>query len=285
MALIFVLPPSLGPAKAEARAELIRTALEPKIGEMLTMHVATSYADIEERIQAGLAHIIWAPAAVTAKLPAAKAIFTIAREGRTRYHSAIVARKTAHLDLNSLQGKKAVWVDPLSAGGYLLAAARLRAEGIDLSRTFASQLFVGSHRAAVEAVLLETADITAVSSYETDSGAMTERMRWYAGPAGDKLAPIAFTESCLNDAIVLNASLDDARANRIIQNLVPKTQSAMVRSRFLGALEADNLVATPLSEYHKLAHLLTPHIPDERNSSNPSDRPSRPSRPPRTSWF
>lgn len=285
MALIFVLPPSLGSAKAEARAELIRTALEPKLGEMVTTHVATSYADIEERIESGLAHIVWAPAAVTAKLPAAKAVFTIAREGRTRYHSAIVAKKSARLNLTMLQGKKAAWVDPLSAGGYLLAAARLRAEGIDLSRTFASQIFVGSHRAAVEAVLLDTADITAVSSYETDSGAMVERMRWYAGPAGDKLTPIAFTESCLNDAIVLPATLEDSRANRIIQNLVPKTQSGMVRSRFLGALEADNLVQTPLADYHRLAPLLTPHTPDERHSSNPSDRPSRPSRPPRTSWY
>ncbi len=285
MALIFILPPSLGPAKAAARAELIRTALEPKLGELITTHVATSYTDIEERMQSGLAHIVWAPAAVTAKLPAAKAVYTISREGRTRYHSAIVARKTARLDLTMLQGKKAAWVDPLSAGGYLLAAARLRAEGIDLSRTFASQIFVGSHRAAVEAVLLESADITAVSSYESDSGAMMERMRWYAGPAGDKLTSIAFTESCLNDAIVLPATLDEARANRIIQNLVPKTQSGMVRSRFLGALEADNLVLTPISEYHKLAPLLTPPYVEERSSSIPGDRPSRPSRPPRTSWF
>jgi ABC-type phosphate/phosphonate transport system substrate-binding protein len=285
VALIFVLPPSLGSAKAEARAELIRTALEPKLGELMTMHVATSYSDIEERIQSGLAHIVWAPAAVTAKLPAARAVFTIAREGRTSYHSAIVARKSARLDLTALQGKKAAWVDPLSAGGYLLAAARLRAEGIDLSRTFASQIFVGSHRAAVEAVLLETADITAVSSYEKDSGAMVERMRWYAGPAGDKLTPIAFTESCLNDAIVLPATLEEGRANRIIQNLVPKTQSGMVRSRFLGALEADGLVSTPLADYHKLAPLLTPHVSDERGSSPPSERPSRPSRPPRSSWF
>ncbi|MDI1450197.1 PhnD/SsuA/transferrin family substrate-binding protein [Polyangium sp. 6x1] len=275
--LRFVLPPALGRAKAEARAELIRAALEQKLGEPVETYVAANYADIEERTASGEAHLVWAPVGVTAKLPAARAVFTIVRGGQTNYRSAIVARKNAGVRLAALAGTKAAWVDPLSAGGYLLAIAKLRAEGIEPGKTFASQVFLGSHRAAVEAVLHETADVTAVSSQKTDAASMAEKLRWYAGPAGDKLTAIAFTESCLNDAIVLPASLSEAKAIALAQKLVPTTPSEIARSRLLAALEAEGLVQTPLEAYHRLAPLLTPPPAEDRITLVPPSRSSRPS--------
>jgi ABC-type phosphate/phosphonate transport system substrate-binding protein len=158
--------------------------------------------------------------------------------------------------------------------------AKLRDVGIDPAKTFTSQFFYGSHRAAVEAVLHETADITAVSSHQTDPASMEEKLRWYAGPAAaEKLAPITFTESCLNDAIVLPASLGKAMAARIAQKLATPVQGPVPSSRFLAALEAEGLVETPLAEYHRLAPLLTPPSGEgERITLTPPSRSSR------TSW-
>jgi len=277
MALVFLLPPALGRAKAEARAELIRAALEQKLAEPVSTHVAASYADIEERTAAGEAQIVWAPVGVTAKLPAARLVLTIVRHGQTNYRSAIVARKSAGLELATIAGTKAAWVDPLSAGGYLLAIAKLKAEGFEPDRTFSSQVFCGSHRAAVEAVLHETADVTALSTHKTDPASMKEKLRWYAGPAGDKLTPIAFTESCLNDALVLPISLPEAKASSLAQRLVPTTKGEIARSRLLAALEADGLVETPLIEYQRLAPLLSPPEGGDRITLIPPSRSSRPS--------
>jgi phosphonate transport system substrate-binding protein len=278
VSLTFLLPPALGRAKAEARAELIRSALEQKLGEPVKAVVAANYGDIEERMNSGEAHLVWAPAGVVAKLASARAVFTIRREGQTSYRSAIVGRKSAKLTLANLAGTRAAWVDPLSAGGYLLAIARLVSDGIDPARTFASQIFLGSHRAAVEAVLHETADVTAVSSHQMDPASMAEKLRWYAGPAGDKLALIAFTESCLNDAIVLPSSLGKTMAARITQKLVPQAHGPVPSTRFLAALEAEGLVQTPLEEYRRLAPLLTPPAGEDRITLPPTSRPSR------TSW-
>lgn len=280
MALTFLLPPALGRAKAEARAELIRSALERELGEPVETHVAQSYGDLEEQLQQGKAKLAWTPAGVTAKLPAARAVFTIVREGQTNYCSAIVTRKGAGIGLSNLAGTRAAWVDPLSAGGYLLAVAKLRAEGIDPARTFASQHFLGSHRAAVEAVLHETADITAISTHQTDPASMAERLRWYAGPAGTKLSPIAFTESCLNDSIVIPASVSLAEAQDLARKLAPKDKGAIKRSRFFSALEADMIVPAALEDYHRLASLLSPPGGEERITlSPPSGQRSS-----RTSW-
>jgi len=278
VALTFLLPPALGRAKAEARAEVIRSALHLKLGDHIQTIIASTYADLEERLNTGEAHIAWAPAGVTAKLPSARAVFTIVREGQTSYRSAIIARKNAKLTLATITGTRAAWVDPLSAGGYLLAIAKLRDAGIDPAKTFASQVFCGSHRAAVEAVLHETADITAVSSHQTDPASMTEKLRWYAGPAADKLTPIAFTETCLNDAIVLPASLPKPLAQRITQKLIPPPGGPISSSPLLAALEASGLVETPLAEYHRLAPLLTPPTGEDRITLPPTSRPSR------TSW-
>lgn len=280
MALVFLLSSALGRAKAEARAELIRHALERDLGTEIITEIAASYSDLEEQCAAGKGKLVWAPAGVTAKLPSARAVLAVMRDGQTSYCSAIVTRRNAGFSLSLLQGARAAWVDPLSAGGYLLAVAKLRAEGIEPSKTFASQVFLGSHRAAIEAVLHESADITAVSTYEQDPAKLSERLRWYAGPTGAKLTHIAFTESSLNDAIVIPSSVPQAEAQELIRKLIPKDKGALARSRFLAALEAENLVPTPILEYHKLAPLLSPPPQDDRiTMAPPSGQRSS-----RTSW-
>jgi ABC-type phosphate/phosphonate transport system substrate-binding protein len=252
--LSFILPPALGRAKAEARAELAEAALQRDLGEPVSVYVASTYLELETRLLSGEFSMAWAPAAVCARLPSARAVFTIVREQQTSYLSMIVGRRAQPLTLRTLQNTRAVWVDPLSVGGYLLAMARLRAEGLDPDRTFASQRFAGSHRAALDAVLHEEADVAAVSAHAAEPGRVTEMLRWYAGPAGDRLVPIAFTERCLNDAVVLCSVMPDADARRIAEKLAPK--GAHSRARLLAALEAEDLARAELDDYRRLASLL-----------------------------
>ncbi|MFT3767972.1 MAG: PhnD/SsuA/transferrin family substrate-binding protein [Minicystis sp.] len=278
MPLTFVLPPALGSAKATARAELLAAALHRTLDEPVSVIIAQSYAELEDRAASSSVELVWAPAAVCARLAAARAVFTIMRAGRTTYRSALVGLREQALDLDRLAGTRAAWVDPLSAGGYLLVAAMLRERGIDPDRTFAAQTFTGSHRAAVEAVLHGAADVTAVSVVATGDDAMAETMRWYAGPTGDRLAPIALSEDCPNDAVVITTALGEEAAARLAAVLVPETPSARARSRLLSALEAEDLVRSDLSAYRRLRGVLL--RPEPRRGAPPADaRPSQ--RPPR----
>ena len=83
---------------------------------------------------------------------------------------------------------------------------------------------------------------------------MAEQLRWYAGPAAHQLAPILFTERCLNDALILTSSLSDAEARRIVDRLAP--HGGPSRSRLLPALEADDLVRADLADYRRLDAVL-----------------------------
>jgi phosphonate transport system substrate-binding protein len=281
VALTFLLPPSLGSAKASARAELIESTLERELGEPVSASVAASYGELEARAAAGTASIVWAPAGVCAKLGAVRAIFTIVRAGRASYRSALVGRREQALTLATLAGARAAWVDALSAGGYLLVAALLREHGVDAVRTFASQRFEGSHRAAVEAVLHGTADVTAVSVASADEATILEALRWYAGPKGDLLGAIALSDACPNDAVVLTTGLGEEDAARIAARLVPATQGARVRSRLLSALEADGLLPAVLDDYRRLRTTLLWEGPTARRSVAPPPPVRASQRPPR----
>lgn len=279
MSRTFLLPPSLGYAKALSRAELVESAFVRQLDEPVSTKVARTYADLEEQIKTGKTELAWVPTAVCARLREARAVFTIVRQGQPSYRSALVTRRGSGITLDTLQGARAVWVDPLSAGGYLLVVSMLKAEGKDPDIVFSSQAFLGSHRATIEAVLHGEADTTAVSIIETDPASVVARLRWYAGPAGDRLDVIAFTERCLNDALILTTALPVADAERIVNRLIPVTRGEWARSRILSALEADGITQTELRDYQKLLSRLTPPASAEKILASASSRRTMP--PPR----
>lgn len=279
-----MVPPSLGAAKATARAELLEGALARAFDEPVNVVVTASYRELEAAATSGSAELVWAPAAVCAMLPAARAIFTVVREGKPSYRSALVVRSDhAARSAERLTGARAAWVDPLSAGGYALAIAMLRDRGLLPDQLFSSQVFLGTHRAAIEAVLHGEADVTAVSVASTDDESIAARLRWYAGPAGDQLIPIAITDACPSDAIVITAATPEDRALALAAKLRPNTPGARMRSRLLSALEADDLIAASLADYRPLRSALLWSATGVRPSKPPpapNDPSKKPTEPP-----
>lgn len=66
--------------------------------------------------------------------------------------------------LADLQNRRIAWVDPLSAAGYLFPYASLLEQGLVPEQLFAEQQFLGTHMAALTALLRGKADVAAVSS-------------------------------------------------------------------------------------------------------------------------
>jgi phosphonate transport system substrate-binding protein len=250
--LRFLLPPSLGAAKATARAELIASELTRAFGAPVTTSVAASYAELEAFALGGEAEIVWCPSAVCAKLASARAVLTIVRDGRSDYRSALIARRGENVALGTLAGKRAAWVDPLSAGGYLLALALLRGRGLDVDRVFSSQAFLGSHRAVAIAVLDGNADVGAVSAHDASEAALASTLAWYVGAPAERLETIALTARCPNDAIVLTSKLSPDDAARIELELYAEG----ARSRLSAALEAERFERASLADYARAFGLL-----------------------------
>jgi phosphonate transport system substrate-binding protein len=273
--LKLLFPPSLGKPKASARAELLEPALCQELGVQVSVEVAPTYGELERRAVAGEVHIVWAPAAVCARLePTARAIYKVVRHGRSTYRSGLIARAADNLALSvtKLKGLRAAWVDRLSLGGYLLVADHLRTHGIEPDLVFSSQVFLGSHPAALGAVIHGQADVAAITVSGDDlvSGRMALAM--HGGPASRGLTVIALSEAAPTDALLLTDKLSLAEAERISEKLFP-AGFARARSYLFAVMEADGFERARTNEYKPLLRML-------RSADGTTTAPTRVSTPP-----
>jgi phosphonate transport system substrate-binding protein len=254
-------PPSLGKAKASARAEVLEPLLSAAWGAPVEVSLARDYADLEARAVRKEADVIWAPSGVCALLEGrARAIFKVVRGGSSTYRAALVTRKSHPLTLDDLKGKSAAWVDPLSVGGYLLLVGFLRARGLEPDRTFSSQRFSGSHPGVLQAILHGEADVGAVTVPKTDEASLREVLQTYAGGNAERISVIAVTDEAPTDALVLTDRLSTKEAVRLSSLLAPPGLGKGC-TPLLSVLEADALVPARDGEYGSVLRLIRAHRP------------------------
>jgi phosphonate transport system substrate-binding protein len=255
--LRFLFPPSLGRAKAAARAELLAPALTLALGEPVEIIMATDYLDLEERALAGSAEIVWAPAGVCARIAhTSRAIYKVVRGGSSTYRAALVARAGGGVSLASTSSLRAAWVDRRSVGGYLLIRAHLIARGIDPELAFKEQRFVGSHPAVIEAILHGEADVGAVTVPRPDETSAREAIASYVGPSASRLELVTITDEAPTDAIVLTRVLSSARAAGISNAIIPTGLDLRPLPALLGVMQADTLVLARPGEYDSVLRLV-----------------------------
>src|SRR4051812_28954313 len=160
----FALPPSLGSTEARGRADQLERFLTEALTKVTNVQVAQSYEALAKDLLAGRVDAAWAPPFVCARIEAmaARTLTRGVRKGASSYRAALVAKAESALTVEKLQGTTAAWVDRDSVGGYLLAAAMLKAKGMDPAKIFFGQEFTGSYRASIEAVVAGKADVASV---------------------------------------------------------------------------------------------------------------------------
>lgn len=255
--LTFGMPPSLGRAKATARAELLATRLTHELGQEVRVVVVEDYGALGRMVRERRADIAWMPAAVCAQsLDDLHVVLTVRRLGQVAYRSAIVARRSARLSMRKLDGLRAAWVDPSSLGGGLLARELLASRGIVPDHVLASQTYVGSHPAALAAVLHGSADITAITIVGDDiATAANHALTMHAGPLGADLEVLATTRSVPNDAVVLTRALTRVDAERLAATWLD-SRDVRPSSFLLSVLDADGFERAEPAVYAKLLPLL-----------------------------
>ena len=255
--LRFLFPPSLGRARASARAEFLQGALSEALGDEIEIDVAADYHALEARALAGEAEIVWAPSGVCARIEAgARAVYKVVRGGSATYRAALVARAGSGISLANLEGKKAAWVDPLSVGGYLLIRAHLVARGIEPDTTFAEQRFVGSHPAVVAAIVHGDADVGAVTVPRIDEASVREAIGIYVGTVAGRIEVITISDEAPTDAIVLTRKLGAADARRIEALLAPEGIDVRPPTCLLDVMQAQTLVRARPGEYQEVLRLV-----------------------------
>jgi len=228
-------------------------------GERVTVQVAESYGELEERLLGAEVDLAWVPPILCAKMEKdAHAILKIVRRGRSTYRSALVSRVENPLQVctAALEGCRAAWVDPLSTGGYLLPRALLRRDGMDPDAILGSQVFLGSYRDALRAVILGEADLAPVYSAEETEDAAQVGLAECVGPERTLLQPFAFSAEAPNDGLVITSRLSELAADLLVKRLAPFATAPHGNNLLLAVLGAERFERASPGEYAAFSRIV-----------------------------
>ena len=214
----FGVPASLGANIARVRADRLENLLSPQIGKLVQVQIAQSYDALAKDLQEGRLDAVWAPPFVCARLESQnlRVLVRGVRKGASTYRAALVARAGAGLTLEKLQGTRAAWVDRDAVAGFLLPLALLKSKKLEPAKLFASQAFVGSYRAALEAVLDNKADVAGVFNPPEKVGESFEASVEQLLPGqGRQFSLVAFTDEAPNDGVCLAAGVTPEAASAL----------------------------------------------------------------------
>ena len=105
------------------------------------------------------------------KREAVRPLVSNERGGATEFECVLIVPAASPIHAPAtLAGKRAAWVDPLSAAGYVVPRIQLAALGVDPRTAFSREHFYGSHEAVVRAVVGGKADFGATYARASRGG-------------------------------------------------------------------------------------------------------------------
>jgi phosphonate transport system substrate-binding protein len=206
--------------------ELSRALSLPVTGRLLP-----SYPALEKEVEAGDAHLVWAPPLVAIHLEdagLASIELCCTRGGQVDYHSAIFTRHASRIDkLTDLKGCHVAWVDRNSSAGYLVPRMRLAAAGLDPGRLFGRESFLKTHEKVCYAVLEGEADAGATYLSLDPVTARPVSAGWLEAGAGINGAFIVATAGPIpSDAIAISRKLPPALKAELVEHVLALPSAA-----------------------------------------------------------
>jgi phosphonate transport system substrate-binding protein len=249
---LFALPPSLGAALSQAAGPLLKGHLSAALNRPVEVEVSASYEALAKMILSGRADAAWAPPFVCARVEAmgVRVLARGVRDNASSYRAALLCRSAAKLSVDALAGTTAAWVDRDSTGGYLLALAHLRGCGLNPAKLFSAQHFLGSYRAALEAVLDGKADVT--SLFAPPEGDESRNIEEVCPGRSKDLRAFAFTDAVPNDGVVVSMSVLPDTAAALGKMLLSLHESGEGRSVLEQGFHVERFEPAPRLGYRAL---------------------------------
>ena len=133
---------------------------------------ASSYESLAKDVREGRVDLAWLPPIVYVRLAdVVTPIGSIRRGGQTSYEAALVVKSDSRVTtIDGLRNTRAGWVDPWSAAGFVMPRVKLALLGVDPRTVFRTEVFHGSHRAAMKALADGACDVAGTYARSDASG-------------------------------------------------------------------------------------------------------------------
>jgi len=259
------------PAKATtAGAALAMNDLMRLVGAGADVAIETrelpSYDRVAQLVHKGEVDLAWVPPIPFIALLRNDSVVPLAcpQRGGTHYHGAIVVAADAPVgELSLLAGKRAAWVDRYSAAGFVVPRIELAKAGLDVKTAFASQRFLGSHVAAVQAVADGAADFCATFVRLAPNGAVIGGP-WVGKPDLErKLRIFAMFGEIPPDVLAARDGLDASVRERVRASLLGLGKSARGAKLLEAVFGAEGIFVPSTERYEALREEAAAAVQDD----------------------
>jgi phosphate/phosphite/phosphonate ABC transporter binding protein len=215
-----------------------------------------SYAALVEALVEEDIELAWLPPVAyirACRLGDVHLVLTFERAGQPSYGSALLAAERASVgEVRDVAGKRVAWVDVWSAAGYLVPRDMLRAAGVDPASAFASQAFVGSHAAVLDALEEGRVDVGATYCSLDTRGALV------AGPWTGRrgLRALAVSDPIPGDTLCAAGHLSPEEARLLVDPLVELSLAESGPKLLRALFGADRFVQVDPAFYEVLERAL-----------------------------
>ena len=155
--------PRLSATELTAMFKPLADYLGRETGQKVTLVLAKDFDAFEKQVRNGEVDLAFSNPLVYVQLRKAKDVTPLAvaleKKGGARFRGIFVVRKDSGLDdVKALKGKRLIFVDEDSLGGYITQALMLRKQGLDVNKDFVKLPFAKKHDNVTMAVFNKAAD-------------------------------------------------------------------------------------------------------------------------------
>ena len=240
-------------AASEPQLPALEAFLQRALGVTTELVTVPSYEALVQLVSRGEVEAAWAPPFVCARLEVlglpilARAL----RRGQATYRAELLIPASAPVSVEALRGGRAAWTDPDSIAGHLLPIAWFKAQGHRPDVLFAEQRFVGSYRAALEAVLEGTAAVTSVYAANEPMASLDSLWPGHR----DAFRVLGTTGESPNDGIVTGANFSWSQREGLLSKLIEMGSDEAGQRLLREVFQADGREAAPPLSYRALYRL------------------------------
>ncbi len=230
-----VVPSSGG--ELSARVDRLAKILGEHAGFQVERRDASSYESLATDVREGRVDLAWLPPIVYVRLAdVVTPIGSILRGGQTSYEAALVVKSDSRIKtIDGLGNTRAGWVDPWSAAGFVLPRVKLALLGVDPRTVFRTEVFHGSHRAAMKALADGACDVAGTYARSDAKGKVLSGA-W--SEVGIEVRVLATFGAIPPDVIAVKQDFPEADRTKVLESLRAACASegsrAIVREVFSG---------------------------------------------------
>lgn len=170
----FAVLPRLNPSELYVMFKPLQEYLSQETGETVSLVITKDFDDFKKAIKTGKVDLAFSNPLIYVQLKKDLDLKPLAlsseRKAGTRYRGIIIARKDSNINtLADLKGKKLVFVDQDSLGGYIMQMLMFHDAGMDIHKDITVLPFAKKHNNVAHLVFIKNADAGGIREGDFDT--------------------------------------------------------------------------------------------------------------------